>query len=130
MSATATQQRLAKTTSWLAQLRVNAQYAGFTAAEVAQTAQERYGKPMDELTVTEAETLAWEYIDICRQKAAARRAQPSSEHRHYCASCSRPFHCKCNFLEEENAECSACHEGIAVRSIPNYDYSAERRVRW
>jgi hypothetical protein len=74
MSAAATQQRLAKTTSWLAQLKGNAEHAGFTAEDTAQKAQERYGKPMDELTVTEAQTLAWEYSDISQQKAEAVRA--------------------------------------------------------
>ena len=58
MTVTSPKQRLAKTTSWLGQLTVNAECAGFTATDLAQTAQQRNGKPMDELTLTEAETLA------------------------------------------------------------------------
>src|SRR6185503_5917170 len=80
MTAAAPQERLAKTTSWLAQLKGNAEWAGFTAEDAAQKAQERYGKPLDELTVSEAQTLAWEYSDISKQKAEAARAARNPQH--------------------------------------------------
>ena len=41
MSATRQQQQLAKATSWLAQLRVNAEWAGFPVEHVEQAARER-----------------------------------------------------------------------------------------
>jgi hypothetical protein len=58
MTTTKQQQQLAKATSWLAQLGVNAENARFKATDVAQVAQERYNKPLDALTVEEAQTLA------------------------------------------------------------------------
>ena len=93
MTATAPQERLAKTTSWLAQLKGNAEWAGFTATDAAQKAQERYGKPLDELTVSEAQTLAWEYSDISKQKAEAARAARTPQnglHSHPCFQCDGP----------------------------------------
>jgi hypothetical protein len=54
----AKQQQLAKETSWLAQLKGNADWAGLNVTHVEQSARERYGKVLDELTVTEAQTLA------------------------------------------------------------------------
>jgi hypothetical protein len=68
------QQQLAKTTSWLAQLKANARWAGFDLPHIEQSAKERYCKPLDELTVEEAQTLAWEYANLGSRKAEAERA--------------------------------------------------------
>jgi hypothetical protein len=70
MSATKQQCQLAKGTSPLVQLRVNAEYAGCSAKEVTETIQERYGKQLNALTVEEAQILAWEYAEISRRSLA------------------------------------------------------------
>ena len=123
MSAAATQQRLAKTTSWLAQLKGNAENSGFTATDVAQTSQERYGKPLDELTVTEAQTLAWEYSDISQQKAEAARAARTPQngaHSHPCFQCDGPVPCNRSDCRETEAEHRYCHEGYTAGEWVNY----------
>jgi hypothetical protein len=117
MSATKQQQQLAKGTSWLAQLRANAGYAGFTATELAQAAQERYGKPPDELTVEEAQTLAWDYSDICHRKAEAARAARtpvSGPHSHACITCCDPVKCSRDDCRETVSEHRHCH--VRIRS--------------
>ncbi|MGA9770309.1 MAG: hypothetical protein WBV94_14820 [Blastocatellia bacterium] len=123
MSATATQQRLAKTTSWLAQLKGNAEHAGFTEEDAAQKAQERYGKPMDELTVSEAQTLAWEYSDISQQKAEAARAAripQNGAHSHPCFQCDGPVPCNHPDCRETESEHRYCHEGYGKSEWVNY----------
>ncbi|MGA9771823.1 MAG: hypothetical protein WBV94_22525 [Blastocatellia bacterium] len=120
MSATATQERLAKTTSWLAQLKGNAEHAGFTATDAAQKAQERYGKPLDELTVTEAQTLAWEYSDISKQKAEAARAAltpQNGSHSHPCFQCDGPVPCNRPDCRETELEHGYCHVRIYSRRM-------------
>jgi hypothetical protein len=123
MTATSPQQRLAKTTSWLAQLKGNAEWAGFTAADVVQKAQERYGKPLDELTVTEAQTLAWEYSDIGEQKAEAERAARTPQngpHSHPCFQCDGPVRCYRPDCREIEAEHRHCHEGYTSNEWASY----------
>ena len=125
MSATAkaTQERLAKTTSWLAQLRGNAEWAGFTAEHTAQKAQERYGKQLDELTVSEAQTLAWEYSDISQQKAEAARAALTplnGLHSHSCFQCAGPVTCSRTDCRETVSEHRYCHEGYSKSEWVNY----------
>jgi len=96
MSATRQQEQLAKTTSWLAQLKGNAEWAGFTVEQVEQTARERYGKALDALTVAEAIELARHYAEIGRRKAEAERAKQvpiNGPHLHECISCSKPILC-------------------------------------
>jgi hypothetical protein len=120
MSAAKQQQQLAKTTSWLAQLRVNAEYAGCNATELAQVAQERYGKPLDALTVEEAQTLAWEYGGICNRKAEAARAARtpmSGPHFHDCLSCGGPVDCYHDDCRETISEHRHCHEGFGVQEF-------------
>jgi hypothetical protein len=114
MSAAKQQQQLAKTTSWLAQLRVNAEYAGCNATELARVAQQRYGKPLDALTVEEAQALAWEYGGICNRKAEAERAARtpiSGPHSHECITCGRPVDCFRDECREVASERRYCHEG-------------------
>jgi hypothetical protein len=123
MTATATQERLAKTTSWLAQLKGNAEWAGFTATDAAQKAQERYGKPLDELIVSEAQTLAWEYSDISKQKAEAARAARTPQnglHSHPCFQCDGPVTCSRPDCRETEAEHRYCHEGDTSSEWANY----------
>jgi hypothetical protein len=115
MSAAKLQQQLAKTTSWLAQLKGNAEWAGFNVAHVEQLARERYGKPLDELTVTEAQTLAWEYADIGRRKAEANRAARtpiSGPRTHDCITCYEPVKCHKDNCRETMSEHHHCHEGF------------------
>ena len=93
MTATNPQQQLAKSTSWLAQMKSNAECAGCSATELAHTVQERYSKPLDELTVSEAQTLAWEYAAICHRKAEAAwaaRTPMNGLHYHDCITCYEP----------------------------------------
>jgi hypothetical protein len=123
MTATAPQERLAKTTSWLAQLKGNAEWAGFTATDVAQKAQERYGKLLDELTVTEAQTLAWEYSDISKQKAEAAKAArtpQTNSHSHPCFQCDGPVSCNRPDCRETVSEHRHCHEGYTSSEWANY----------
>jgi len=123
MSATAPQERLAKITSWLAQLKGNAEWAGFTAEDAAQKAQERYGKPLDELTVTEAQTLAWEYSDISKLKAEAARAALTPQnglHSHPCFQCDGLVSCNRPDCRETVSEHRRCHEGYTASEWANY----------
>ena len=123
MTATKPQERLAKTTSWLAQLKCNAEWAGFTEADAAQKAQERYGKPLDELTVTEAQTLAWEYSDISKQKAEAARAALTPKdgaHSHLCFQCDGPVTCNRTNCRKTVAEHRHCHEGYTSSEWTDY----------
>ena len=120
MSATKQQQQLAKTTSWLAQLKGNAEWAGFNLAHVEQLARERYGKPLDELTVTEAQTLAWEYADIGRRKAEAEgaaRTPVNGPHSHDCFTCYEPVKCHRDNCRETISEHRHCHEGFGVQEF-------------
>ena len=123
MSATAPRERLAKTTSWLAQLKGNAEWAGFTAEHAAQKAQERYCKPLDGLTVSEAQTLAWEYSDIGQQKAEAEQAARTPQngrHSHACFQCGGPVICIRSDCREIEAEHRHCHEGYTGGEWVNY----------
>ena len=123
MTATAPQERLAKTTSWLAQLKANAEWAGFTAADATRKAQERYGKALDELTVSEAQTLAWEYSDISQQKAEAAKAARTTQnglHSHPCFQCDGPVICNRADCRETVSEHSHCHEGYTASEWANY----------
>ena len=46
-----------------------------------------------------------------------------------CFSCSRDFVCFCSDPDHEHGECSACHEGIGLRPIPQYDWKQEGQTR-
>jgi hypothetical protein len=93
MSATKQQQQLAKGTSWLAQLKVNAEYAGCDAGVLAQ---DRFNKTLDTLTLAEAQTLVWELNGILQQKAKGKKAARTPVnglHSHGCISCYEPVKC-------------------------------------
>lgn len=120
MSATKQQERLAKETSWLAQLRGNAQWAGFSLEHLAATASERYGKPLQQLTVTEAETLAWEYAELGREKRKIERAARTpinGRHSHPCFDCGSSVSCGKKDCRDTVSECRMCHEGIGGNII-------------
>jgi hypothetical protein len=120
MSAAKQQQQLAKTTSWLAQLRGNAEWAGFNVTHVEQSARERYGKPLDALTVEEAQALAREYGRVCDRKAEAERAARtpiSGPHSHECITCGRPVDCFRDECRGEASEHRHCHEGFGVQEF-------------
>jgi hypothetical protein len=120
MSAAKQQQQLAKTTSWLAQLRSDAEWAGFNVTHVEQSSRERYDKSLDALTVGEAQTLAWEYADIGRRKAEAERAARtpmSGPHTHDCISCYEPVKCHRDNCREMMSEHRHCHEGFGVQEF-------------
>jgi hypothetical protein len=117
MSATEQQQQLAKGTSWLAQLRVNAEYAECDASALAQ---ERFNKPLDTLTVAEAQTLVWELNAILLQKAEARKAARipiSGPHCHDCITCYEPVKCHKDNCRETISEHRHCHEGFGVQEF-------------
>lgn len=120
MSATKQQQQLAKATSWLAQLKGNAEWAGFNVTQVEQSARERYSKSLDALTVEEAQTLAWEYADIGRQKAEVEREARTSLsglHSHPCITCDEPVNCHKDDCREVAGEHHHCHQGFTVNEF-------------
>jgi hypothetical protein len=120
VSATKLQQQLAKETSWLAQLRVNAEYAECDASALAQ---ERFNKPLNALTVAEAQTLAWELNSIIQHKAEARRAARtpvSGPHSHACITCSEPVECYHSNCRETISEHRHCHEGYTASEWVTY----------
>ena len=111
MSATKQQQQLAKGTSWLAQLRVNAEYAGCDASTLVQ---DRLSKPLDTLTLAEAQTLVWELNGILQQKDEAKKAARTpvnGPHSHDCISCYEPVKCHRDNCRETMSEHRHCHEG-------------------
>jgi hypothetical protein len=123
MSATATQERLAKTTSWLAQLKGNAVWAGCTVEDAQRAAIEKYGKPLIELTVTEARDIAWDFAEIGRQKAEAERAARTPQngpHSHPCFQCDGPVDCSRKDCRETVAEHRYCHEGYTASEWSTY----------
>jgi hypothetical protein len=120
MSATKLQQQLAIETSWLAQLRVNAEYAECDASALAR---ERFNKPLDALTVAEAQTLAWEYAEISHRKAEAERAARTpinGPHSHPCFQCGEPVRCAHDNCRETSAEHRYCHEGYTASEWVSY----------
>ena len=117
MSATKQQQQLAKGTSWLAQLRVNAEYAGCDASLLAQ---DRLNKTLDTLTLAEAQTLVWELNGILQQKAEekeAGRTPVNGPHCHDCISCYEPVKCHKDNCREAMSEHRHCHEGFGVQEF-------------
>ncbi|MFP5262382.1 MAG: hypothetical protein ACLGJB_10805 [Blastocatellia bacterium] len=111
MTATKQQQQLAKGTSWLAQLRVNAEYAECDASALAQ---ERFNKTLDTLTLEEAQTLVWELNGILNHRAEAEKAARvpvSGPHSHECITCGRAVDCFRDECREVTSEHRYCHEG-------------------
>jgi hypothetical protein len=112
MSATKRQEQLVKGTSWLTQLRVNAEYAECDASVLAQ---ERFKKPRGDLTVVGAQALVWELNGIIQRKAEAKktaRTPVSGPHSHICNTCDESVECYRDDCRETVGEHRYCHEGF------------------
>jgi len=73
--------------------------------------------------------LEWQARRLYWRLRVYRDENCSETHFITCYSCERDFDCLCSDSDHREGECAACHEGIGMRPIPQYDWMREGEIR-
>jgi hypothetical protein len=114
MSATKQRQPLARETSLLAQIRVNAEWIELDAAAKAR---EMFGCEFEQITVDQAWAILRVFgplMEAKREAIRAARTPISGPHSHECITCGEPVDCYKGNCREVASEHRYCHEGYSA----------------